>query len=161
MAGQGCAICRGPAADSELDRVEVWRDRLWRLSMSTSGYTTGFAYLEPLRHIAHITDLDGEEAATFGGVMTRVTRALKEAAGADLVWVYIFGGGIPHLHVHLAPHHAGDALSSQMIRGEVVEEPLPSGAGRITSREFPELPAEEIRAVIGRTTRLLAGDQLS
>ena len=124
--------------------------------MSTSGSTTGFAYLEPMRHIPHITDLNGDEAATFGDVMARVSSALKEAAGAELVWVYIFGGGIPHLHVHLAPHRAGDALNAQIIRGEVVEEPLPSGATRITSRDFPELPAEEIRRVINRATELLS-----
>jgi len=124
--------------------------------MSTSGSTTGFAYLEPMRHIPHITDLNGDEAATFGDVMARVSSALKEAAGAELVWVYIFGGGIPHLHVHLAPHRTGDALNAQIIRGEVVEEPLPSGATRITSRDFPELPAEEIRRVINRATELLS-----
>jgi hypothetical protein len=42
-----------------------------------------------------------------------------------------------------------------MIRGELDEEPLPSGAHRIVSREFPELPADEIRAVIERTRSLL------
>lgn len=155
MTSQNCAICRGTAGDAELDRVQVWEDRLWRLSMSTSGYTTGFAYLEPKRHIPHISDLDGEEATGFGQVMARVTSALRAAAEAELVWVYIFGGGIAHLHVHLAPHREGDALSSQMIRGEVVMEPLPSGAGRIVSRDFAELPAEEIRRVIDRTTELL------
>lgn len=123
--------------------------------MSTSGATTGFAYLEPLRHIRHITDLDGAEAATFGAVMARVSTALKEAADAELVWVYIFGGGIPHLHVHLAPHRAGDALNAQILRGEIVEEPLPSGATRITSRDFPDLPAIEIERVIARASELL------
>lgn len=123
--------------------------------MSTSGATTGFAYLEPRRHIPHITELDGEEAATFGDVVARVSKALRQAAGAELVWVYIFGGGIPHLHLHLAPHRAGDALNSQIIRGEIVEEPLPSGATRITSRDFPDLPADEIQRVIARATELL------
>lgn len=150
-----CTICRGRDGDGELDRVHVWDDRLWRLSMSTSGYTTGFGYLEPKRHIPHITDLDGAEAATFGRVLARVTSALRAAADAELVWVYIFGGGIPHLHVHLAPHREGDVLNSQMIRGDVVNEPLPSGAGRIVSRDFPELPAEEIRRVIDRAAALL------
>jgi diadenosine tetraphosphate (Ap4A) HIT family hydrolase len=158
MTDRTCTICRGAAGDPELGRTQVWEDRLWRLSMSTTGYTKGFSYLEPKRHVPHITDLDGEEAVTFGAVLARVTSALKAAANAELVWVYIFGGGIPHLHVHLAPHREGDALSSQMIRGEVVVEPLASGAGRIVSREFPELPPDEIASVIERTGRLLAGD---
>lgn len=156
MTDAGCAICLGPLGDQELDRVHVWEDTLWRLSLSVSTYTPGFAYLEPKRHIPHITDLDGEEALTFGPVMAQVTSALKQATGAQLVWVYIFGGGIPHLHVHLAPHSEGDALSSQIIRGDVVTEALPSGAGRIVSLDFAELSREEVDAVNDRVARVLA-----
>ena len=107
----------------------------------------GFAYLEPKRHISYITDLDGVEAGTFGSVLARCTHALKAAAGADVVYVYIFGDGVPHLHLHLAPHRAGDALNDQMVRGEIVEEKLPSGMTRFTSREFPPLPRERLLKV--------------
>ena len=58
----------------------------------------------------------------------------------------------PHLHLHLA-HRPDDALSSQMIRGEVQEEKLPSGVTRLVSRKCPPLPEQELRAVglrIGR-----------
>jgi diadenosine tetraphosphate (Ap4A) HIT family hydrolase len=150
-----CAICAGPAGDQELEREEVWRDELWRLTMSVEGYTTGFAYLEPRRHVPHIEDLDGREALTFGPTLARVSRVLKEAAQADRVYLYVFGGGIPHLHVHLAPHREGDALNSAIVRGDVVDEPLPSGAHRMVSTEFDELPAAEIRAVIERTRERL------
>lgn len=156
MVLEDCLLCDGDRAAAELGREVVWQDRLWRLSMSRRGYTTGFGYLEPKRHVPHITDLHGEEAATFGPVLARVTSALKEAAGAELVYVYIFGGGIAHLHVHLGPHREGDALSSAIIRGDLTYEPQPSGAQRIVSRDFPELTASEIGAVIDRTRRLLA-----
>lgn len=152
-----CLLCTGAEADEQLGRTLVWEDRLWRLSMSRRGYTTGFGYLEPKRHVPHITDLDGEEAATFGHVLGRVTSALKEAAGAELVFVYVFGGGIPHLHVHLAPHREGDALNANIIRGELVMEPHPSGAKRMVSRDFAELPADEIAAVAERARRLPSG----
>jgi diadenosine tetraphosphate (Ap4A) HIT family hydrolase len=151
-----CALCRGADGDAELDRAQVWEDDLWRLAMSRRGYTTGFGYLEPKRHIPHITDLDGEEAATFGSVLARVSSALREAAGAELVYVYVFGGGIPHLHVHLGPHRPGDALNNAIIRGEVDSEQLPSGAGRLVSREFPEIGREEIDRVIERARELLS-----
>ena len=153
----GCALCAGPDRDWELDRVEVWRDSLWRLSMSTEGYALGFGYLEPLRHVPHIEDLDGGEATTFGPTIARVCRALKEATAAERVWIYVFGGGIAHLHVHLAPHVSGDALNPAIIRGEMDEEKLPSGATRMTSREFAELPRSEIDAAIRRTKELLEG----
>jgi diadenosine tetraphosphate (Ap4A) HIT family hydrolase len=156
MTGADCVLCDGERAASELNRVVVWEDDVWRLSMSRRGFTTGFGYLEPKRHVPHITDLEGEEAATFGPVLARVASALKAAAGAELVYVYVFGGGIPHLHVHLGPHREGDALGSAIIRGEISYEPMPSGAHRIVSREFPELPAEEIDAVIERARALLS-----
>jgi diadenosine tetraphosphate (Ap4A) HIT family hydrolase len=151
-----CTLCAGPAGDAELLREEVWRDDLWRFSMSTEGVTTGFGYLEPRRHVPHIEELDGAEATTFGPTLARVAAALKVAASAERVYVYVFGGGIPHLHVHLAPHRDGDALSSAIIRGEVEDVPLPSGAHRLISRDFAERPAAEIRAVIERTREALA-----
>jgi diadenosine tetraphosphate (Ap4A) HIT family hydrolase len=151
-----CTICRGVDGDAELERLQVWEDRHWRLTVSLASEIAGFAYLEPKRHIQYITDLDGAEARTFGDVLARSTRALREETGAELVYVYIFGGGIPHLHVHLAPHRAGDALNDQMIRGELTEEKLPSGFTRFTSKEFPALPEDELRAVALRVQRRLA-----
>jgi len=151
-----CVLCRRTDGDAELDRIEVWRDNLWRLTISLVSEVSGFAYLEPYRHIPHITDLDGPEAASLGEVLARTTRALRSATGAELVYIYVFGGGVPHLHLHLAPHRTGDALNTQLIRGEVEEETLPSGAGRITSREFPPLPEAELRAVADRVRGLLA-----
>jgi diadenosine tetraphosphate (Ap4A) HIT family hydrolase len=157
MTVRKCLLCRGADSDEQLGRVPIWEDGLWRLSMSRGGYTTGFGYLEPKRHIPHITDLDGREASTIGAVLARVTSALKEAAQAELVYLYVFGGGIPHFHVHLAPHQEGDALSDNMIRGEFDLEPHPSGASNIVSRDFPELPAEEILAVVERARSILRG----
>ncbi len=142
-----CAICRGAAFDPEMDRIAVWEDALWRLTVSLAAEVPGFAYLEPKRHVPYVTDLDGAEAATFGAALARCTRALREATGADVVYVYIFGGGIPHLHVHLAPHRKDDALNDQMIRGEIVEEKLPSGFTNFYSKEFPALPREQLLAV--------------
>lgn len=147
---EDCPICREPGIDAEFDRIPVWEDSLWRLTVSLSSEVPGFAYLEPKRHVPHVTDLDGAEAASLGPVLARCSRVLKEASGAELVYVYIFGGGIPHLHVHLAPHSRGDALNDQMIRGELVDEPLPSGGTRIVSAQFPPLPRAELQAVADR-----------
>jgi diadenosine tetraphosphate (Ap4A) HIT family hydrolase len=147
MTTSDCPMCRGASADEELERIEVWQDAHWRLTVSTSSEVAGFAYLEPKRHIRHITELDGAEAATFGPAMARCTHALKEATGAEVVYVYIFGDGVPHLHVHLAPHHSGDALNDQMIRGEIVEEKLPNGMTRFSSAAFPPLPRDQLLQV--------------
>ena len=155
---EGCVICAGPHGDAEMQREQVWADELWRLTTSVGpgDPTPGFSYLEPKRHIAHITDLDGPEAATFGVVLARCAAALKQATNAELVYVYIFGGGIPHLHVHLAPHVAGDALNDSLLRGEFEQRSLPSGATVLYSKEFPPLPDEQLRQTAATVRQLLA-----
>jgi diadenosine tetraphosphate (Ap4A) HIT family hydrolase len=154
-----CVLCRGTAGDVELQRIQVWEDALWRLTVSLDAEILAFSYLEPKRHIPHVTDLDGDEARTFGDVLARVSRVLQEETGAELMYVYIFGGGVPHLHVHLAPHRRGDGLNTQIIRGEFTEEKLESGAVRYVSKEFPPLPQEEQRVVANRIQRrLIAGE---
>jgi diadenosine tetraphosphate (Ap4A) HIT family hydrolase len=158
MSDPSCLMCSERTGDAELGRVEVWSDHLWRLTTSVGpgDPTPGFSYLEPRRHVPYITDLDGPEAATFGAVIARCTAALKAATECELVYVYVFGGGIPHLHVHLAPHRAGDALNEAILRGEFEEQPLPSGATAYISKDFPSLPADELRATAERVRTLLA-----
>lgn len=150
MISTDCPMCRGVAADQELERVQVWEDEHWRLTVGLASEVPGFAYLEPKRHIRFITELDGAEAATFGAAMARCTRVLKETTGSEVVYVYIFGDGVPHLHVHLAPHRRGDGLNDQMIRGEIIEEKLPNGMTRFESKEFPPLPLEQLRDIAER-----------
>lgn len=137
-------------------REHVWQDDLWRLSTATSGEVVGFSYLEPRRHISDITALDGREAETLGPVIARVTAALKAATGAELVYVYVFGGGIPHLHIHLAPHRDGDGLNDAMIKGELETTKLPSGAEMFVSKDYPPLPEELHRQALAHLGALLA-----
>jgi diadenosine tetraphosphate (Ap4A) HIT family hydrolase len=106
-----CDICRGEAFDAEFGRTLVWRDELWRLATSVVAPIVGFSYLEPIRHISDISDLDGREAETFGPALSRVTRLLKALTGADVVYALMFGDHIAHLHVNLVPHRAGDAVT--------------------------------------------------
>jgi diadenosine tetraphosphate (Ap4A) HIT family hydrolase len=106
-----CLLCRPADADQALGRIEVWRNHLWRLAVATSGPIAGFAHLEPFRHIPDITQLDGDEAATLGPVLTAVTRALKRSTGAELIYVNVFGERIAHLHFNLAPHRHGGPLT--------------------------------------------------
>src|ERR687885_1153821 len=153
---QNCILCRGVEADAELGVVQVWEDSYWRMTTSLDAEVLGFSYLEPKRHIPYITDLDGEEARTFGEVLAQLTTALREETGAELVYVYVFGGGVPHLHLHLAPHRSGDALNTQLIRGEFTEEKLESGVTRYVSKDFPPLPEGEQRAAALRMQQRLA-----
>ena len=107
---QSCLLCDWSASDRQFQRIEVWQDELWRVTTSLVAPVPGFSYLEPKRHIAHVTDLDGKEATTLGATLARVTRALRDITGAELVYVNVFGDRVAHLHFNLAPHREGDAL---------------------------------------------------
>jgi diadenosine tetraphosphate (Ap4A) HIT family hydrolase len=143
---QECSICVGKA-DESFKRVEVWSNDTWRLSMSTYKAVEGFCYLEPKRHIPNITDLDGREVTEFGSVMALVTNAIKNATDAKLVYVYIFGDHIPHLHVHLAPHKEGDVFVGDVIKSDaqktLLEESLlnPEETLALTKRIREGIPA--------------------
>jgi diadenosine tetraphosphate (Ap4A) HIT family hydrolase len=156
-----CQLCKGAGADSQLHRKEVWQNELWRLTTSLSAEILGFSYLEPKRHISDITSLNGEEARTLGLVLSRVTKVLREETDSENVYVYIFGSGIPHLHIHLAPHKPGDALNEQIIRGEVREAEGDSGFVQQISEEFPILPESDQKEVIQRVRERLRSMQLS
>ena len=110
-----CLICTGKA-DVKFKRVEIWSNKNLRLTMSTYITVKGLCYLEPKRHIEYITDLDGEEAIEFGGIIAQTTRAIKKATNAKLVYIYIYGDHIPHLHVHLAPHTADDIFYDNIVK---------------------------------------------
>jgi diadenosine tetraphosphate (Ap4A) HIT family hydrolase len=148
-----CIICRGALADEELDRVQVWDNQHWRLTMSLESETPGFSYLEPKRHIPYVSDLAGEEAKSFGEVLAYVTGVLRSITEAEVVYIYIFGDGVPHFHVHLAPHRAGDALNSQFIRGELIEEKMANGFTRVVSKQFPPLSRDKLIDVSSRARK--------
>jgi diadenosine tetraphosphate (Ap4A) HIT family hydrolase len=151
-----CILCRGADGDEELDVVEVWSDDLWRFTMARHGPTLGFGYLEPIRHIPYLADLDGEEAATFGPLVAKASAVLREATGAPLVYAFVYGGGVPHLHVHLAPNIPDGVLSTMLISGPVETRRLPSGATEIISKDHPDLPEGELDTVIERARELMA-----
>lgn len=141
-----CLMCRGAGADPDLARVQVWEDENWRMTTATVGEAPGFSFLEPKRHIRYVHELDGVEAETFGPVLSACTRSVKEATGAELVYVYVFGGSFDHLHVHLAPQTEGGPFNDCMLRGTIVEKVLDNGAIVQSSDEYPLLPDEDMQA---------------
>jgi diadenosine tetraphosphate (Ap4A) HIT family hydrolase len=122
-----CLLCNWAEADKHFQRVPVWENNLWRVTTSLVAPIVGFSYLEPKRHIAYITELDGEEAATLGTTLAWVTRTLREETNAQLVYVNVFGERVAHLHFNLAPHRHGDALRGGPGMLAEAAPPVPRG----------------------------------
>jgi histidine triad (HIT) family protein len=72
----------------------------------------GYLVVEPKRHAPGWGDLTDEEAAALGRVVNRLARALKEVAAAEHVYSFVFGDGVPHLHVLVVPRYPGTRVST-------------------------------------------------
>ena len=156
---QDCLLCRGADGDGELLRTEVWSNELWRLATGVTGDPSpGFSYLEPRRHISDITTMDGPEAASFGTVLAHCARVLKDVTDAELIYVYVFGGSIPHLHVHLAPHRSGDGWNDELLKGPLEITTLPSGVQLQANPDYPPAPDEQLQRVADDARARLAAD---
>jgi histidine triad (HIT) family protein len=96
----------GPVAEDDLTVVShvVTPEALGRTG--TTAYL-GHLLVEPRRHAPGLEDLTDPEARSVGWWTTRVSRALRDAAGAEHVYAAVIGDGVPHLHVHLLARFPG------------------------------------------------------
>jgi len=145
--------------DDALMRTEVWSDDLCRMTSSKASEVAGFSYLEPRRHISDITEIDGDEAASFGPPIAAASKAIKDATGVELVYVYVFGDGVPHLHVHLAPHRTvGSPLVSDMVKGAQHKVTLASGEDVWVSDRYPLVDHDLMQAAVDGIRKRLNPD---
>lgn len=42
----------------------------------------------------------------FGLISSRVSKALKESEGAEHIYTFVSGNGVPHMHMHIIPRYA-------------------------------------------------------
>ena len=97
----------------------------------------GYLVAEPKRHAAGLGDLTDPEAAALGLLVNRLARALREVAEAEHVYCFVFGDGLAHLHVVLAPRYAG----------------TPQEYWGVRLREWPDAPRvgeDEMRILVAR-----------
>jgi diadenosine tetraphosphate (Ap4A) HIT family hydrolase len=96
----------------------AWADSRWRLFADLTAESIGRCLLAPRRHVASVTGLEPGEASQLGPTLARLMAALQAETSAQAVYLYAFDH--PHLHIHLAPHRPGDALSTQIVKGSEV-----------------------------------------
>lgn len=65
----------------------------------------GYLMVEPKRHVAMLGDLTDEEAARLGVLANRAAAILRRSDAIEHVYSFVFGDGVPHLHVHIAPRY--------------------------------------------------------
>ncbi len=110
MSAQECFICRKHRGEIPMLGSVIYQDD-WFLvchsGMPDAGENIYLGYLivESKRHIPGLADLSGEEAAAFGTLMARLSKALQVTENAAHVYAFVIGDRVPHLHLHLIPRY--------------------------------------------------------
>jgi len=101
-------------------------------------YASGHLLVLPFREVAHLEDLEIDEARDLWANVTNATVALKKSHTPDALNVGInlgtaAGGSISqHLHVHVVPRWNGDAnFMTSVASARTIPEPLPLTASKI------------------------------
>src|SRR5688572_18039760 len=98
-APKDCPLCDPDTTDDRFGRLRVWESEDWRASVLLRGAAVaGTVVLESVTHVPDIAYLNGPAAATLGGTLSLLSRSLRDAAEAEVVYVYSFGIGTRHLH---------------------------------------------------------------
>jgi ATP adenylyltransferase len=133
--GEGCVLCRILAGSPEEDeqRGVVWRGDRCAVVLNAYPYTTGHVMVMPVRHVAELEELDGEESVALWSTAVDAVAALKAAyrpggvnLGANLGRAA--GAGVPgHLHLHALPRWDGDTnFMTSVAETRVLPEALPT-----------------------------------
>jgi len=107
---------------------------------SPSAYR-GWLVVETKRHVADLGELTDDEARAVALMTARAARVLRANGGAEHTYSFVFGDGVPHLHVHVVPRYP--------------ETPRDFWGPRL--REWPDAPQVD-ETEMRRLVRTLAGD---
>jgi ATP adenylyltransferase len=136
-----CVFCSVLAADAtDRERLVVHRGELVVALLNLYPYCSGHMLLMPIRHIAALTELTGDERAELFDTVVDATTALQTAYGPDGMNIggnlgRAAGAGIPgHLHLHAVPRWIGDTnFMSAIAEVRVIPEDLTTSYDKISS----------------------------
>ena len=99
----------------------------------------GFLILQPRRHVEQIVDLTMDEAAEFGNVLRRATRALTHVVAPEKVYVCSFGSAVKHVHFYLIPRSAD--MPADLVGADLLKE-LATGRWACSDDEAAHIAAQ-------------------
>jgi len=144
-----CAVCALHAHEGG-PPLAAWTDGTWLLRHHAHpAPLAGWFLLDSVRCVRNPAEFGAVEAASFGTVLQRVTRAVRDACGVPRTYTIMFGEGAPHLHAHIIPRDPADPASCAWSVADLyraVEQGLRAPA-------HPEL----VDATVARVRSLLGG----
>ena len=131
--------------------MTAWTDGMWLVRHHTHpAPLAGWFLLDSVRCVRNAADFSDAEAASFGDVLRRVSRAVREACGVPRTYAIMFGEGAPHLHAHIIPRDPAVPASCAWAVADLYRD-VESGLRAPAS-------LEEVDAAVARVRSLLAGD---
>ena len=109
----GCLFCGLLALDDDEAMILERAEHSFTV-MNAYPYTSGHVMVAPVRHVASITELDGDEAAALMHGTQRATAAVERVYSPQGINVGVnigraAGAGVPgHVHVHVLGRWNGD-----------------------------------------------------
>lgn len=105
-----CFICNKHAGDLPASNLKIYEDEyVYAGHIDRDGQPNylGHIMIDLKRHAASLADMTMEEARSFGMMMTKLSKALKDSEQAEHIYAYVMGDAVPHLHMHLVPRYPG------------------------------------------------------
>ncbi len=138
-----CAFCK--LLSGELEVSVAYRDDWCAAFMDIQPVNPGHVLVVPVRHAAHLADLEEEEGAQMFRVARRLAAALRRAGGVRCEGVNLFLADgeaamqeVFHVHLHVLPRFGGDGFGLK----------FPPGYSRRPERRELDAIAGEIRAAL-------------
>jgi len=107
-----CLVCRKHRGEHRVPGGAIYEDDLVYAGHAqiragkSKGYL-GYLMAETRRHVPKLKDLTNAEAQALGLLIARLSRALTHSEGAEHVYAFAIGDGVPHVHVHVVPRYPG------------------------------------------------------
>lgn len=99
-----CFICDKHENKIDTAGVKIFEDEsvyVGHIDRNGKPNYLGHIMIDLKRHAPTMADMTPDEARAFGVVMARVSKALKEAEGAEHIYAVVSGNSVPHLHMHV------------------------------------------------------------
>jgi len=105
--------------------------------------------VKPERHVLHVADLTGDEAAELGPLLRQATEVITTLANPTQVYVCLWSHGPVHIHFVVQPTD-GSGLERTGLRGPALQ------AAMFALRKHPDRLSVE--AFAARASALFAGE---
>lgn len=132
---EGCVFCK---CSIRCDDYVIYEGKFCFVMMNRYPYVCGHLMIIPLRHIAEIEELSGEERIEIFALLDTAVKVLKEAMnpGGFNIGMNIgkaAGAGIEeHVHVHVIPRWEGDTNFMSAVNNiRVIPEDVQTTAAKL------------------------------